>query len=100
MFATRINRLTSSLVRDILAAASLPGIISFAGGLPASEALFKADQNVLSQLPDDIWQYGQTEGEPALRQQVALRAKAMDARAWAWLLDIVAEYSAYIGHIY
>jgi DNA-binding transcriptional MocR family regulator len=77
MFATRINRLTSSLVRDILAAASLPGIISFAGGLPASEALFKADQNVLSQLPDDIWQYGQTEGEPALRQQVALRAKAM-----------------------
>ncbi|MGL4602801.1 MAG: PLP-dependent aminotransferase family protein, partial [Iodobacter sp.] len=68
------NRLTSSLVRDILAAASQPGIVSFAGGLPATEALFRPGPQVLGQLPDDIWQYGQTEGEPALRQQVAERA--------------------------
>ena len=74
MFAARINRLTSSLVRDILAAASQPGIVSFAGGLPATEALFRPGPQVLEQLPDDIWQYGQTEGEPALRQQVAERA--------------------------
>ncbi|MEJ2791929.1 PLP-dependent aminotransferase family protein [Iodobacter sp. LRB] len=77
MFAARIDRLTSSLVRDILAAASRPGVISFAGGLPASEVLFRASPQVLGQLPDDIWQYGQTEGEPALREQVAIRARAL-----------------------
>ncbi len=77
MFAARINRLTSSLVRDILAAASKPGVISFAGGLPASEALFRPSQEVLNQLPDDIWQYGQTEGEPVLREQVAIRARQL-----------------------
>ncbi|AZN36339.1 aminotransferase-like domain-containing protein [Iodobacter ciconiae] len=77
MFAARIDRLTSSLVRDILAAASRPGVISFAGGLPASEVLFRASPQVLGQLPDDIWQYGQTEGEPMLRELVAIRAKAL-----------------------
>jgi 2-aminoadipate transaminase len=77
MFAARIDRLTSSLVRDILAAASKPGVISFAGGLPASEALFRPSQEVLNQLPDDIWQYGQTEGEPVLREQVAIRARQL-----------------------
>ncbi|AMC34425.1 aminotransferase-like domain-containing protein [Janthinobacterium sp. B9-8] len=77
MFAARIDRLTSSLVRDILAAASKPGVISFAGGLPASEVLFRATPEVLGQLADDIWQYGQTEGEPALREQVAIRARKL-----------------------
>jgi 2-aminoadipate transaminase len=77
MFATRINRLTSSLVRDILAAASQPGVISFAGGLPANEALFRPDPQLLNQLPDDVWQYGQTEGEPILREQVAIRARQL-----------------------
>jgi 2-aminoadipate transaminase len=77
MFAARINRLTSSLVRDILAAASQPDVISFAGGLPAGEALFRASPQLLNQLPDDIWQYGQTEGEPVLREQVAIRARQL-----------------------
>ncbi|MFT4172722.1 MAG: PLP-dependent aminotransferase family protein [Rhodocyclaceae bacterium] len=73
MFAQRIERLTSSLVRDILAAASRPGMISFAGGLPASEVLYRPafpDANSM-----DCWQYGQSEGEPALREMIAARAR-------------------------
>ncbi len=75
MFAQRIERLTSSLVRDILAAASRPGMISFAGGLPASEALFQPTAGDFAVL--DCAQYGQTEGEPRLRELIAQRGRAM-----------------------
>ncbi|SMC25310.1 DNA-binding transcriptional regulator, MocR family, contains an aminotransferase domain [Andreprevotia lacus DSM 23236] len=75
MFARRIDRLTSSLVRDILAAATRPDMISFAGGLPAEEALYQPTLND-GKLPD-IWQYGQTEGEPRLRELVAQHARAL-----------------------
>lgn len=79
MFANRINRLTSSLVRDILAVATQPGMISFAGGLPAEEGLFRPqDAGIdLNALPDALWQYGTSEGEPALREWVAKRACSM-----------------------
>nr|WP_314899886.1 PLP-dependent aminotransferase family protein [uncultured Deefgea sp.] len=74
MLAKRIERLTSSLVRDILAVAQRPGVISFAGGLPADEALLQLDMNALSpDLLSKAMQYGPTEGERALREQVAQR---------------------------
>ncbi|TJZ67762.1 aminotransferase-like domain-containing protein [Chitiniphilus eburneus] len=76
MFAQRIDRLTSSLVRDILAAAQRPEVISFAGGLPADEALFRPDATALQALPD-VWQYGQSEGEWGLRELVAQRVRAL-----------------------
>ncbi|WP_348946198.1 PLP-dependent aminotransferase family protein [Chitinibacter sp. FCG-7] len=76
MFAQRIDRLKPSLVREILAAAQAPGVISFAGGLPAAETLFQPDFSH-SRIPDSIWQYGPSEGEPALRELVAARARAM-----------------------
>ena len=75
MFAQRINRLTSSLVRDILAAASRPGMISFAGGLPATEALYNASATEYAAL--DCAQYGQAEGEPELRELIAARGRAL-----------------------
>ncbi|KAF0814184.1 2-aminoadipate transaminase [Andreprevotia sp. IGB-42] len=75
MFARRIERLTSSLVRDILAAATRDDMISFAGGLPAEEALYQPTLPG-GKLPD-IWQYGQTEGEPALRELVAENARQL-----------------------
>ncbi|GGP19798.1 aminotransferase-like domain-containing protein [Silvimonas iriomotensis] len=75
MFAKRIERLTSSLVRDILAAASRPGVISFAGGLPAEEALYRPDPARIQDL--NCWQYGQTEGEPQLREAIAAEARAL-----------------------
>lgn len=75
MFAKRIERLSSSLVRDILASASHPDMISFAGGLPAQETLYKPDVSGL--VHEDCWQYGQSEGEPELRALIAENARAM-----------------------
>ncbi len=69
----RISRLTSSLVREILAAAQAPGMISFAGGLPSPDAM-----PILPKSPNGYdWQnpvfqqYGTSEGEPYLRKQLA-----------------------------
>lgn len=76
MFAKRIDRLKPSLVREILAAAQAPGVISFAGGLPAAETLFQPELSQLN-LPASIWQYGASEGEPALRELVAQRANRL-----------------------
>ncbi|MDQ7988895.1 MAG: PLP-dependent aminotransferase family protein [Candidatus Dactylopiibacterium sp.] len=67
--ARRCDRLTSSLVRDILAAAVQPGTISFAGGLPAADLMPALP---LATLADPaLWQYGSSEGEPAYREAVA-----------------------------
>lgn len=64
--ASRIQRLRPSLVREILSAAQARDVISLAGGLPAPEAMPEAA------LPPPGWeQYGTTEGEPALREEIA-----------------------------
>ncbi|WP_047391179.1 PLP-dependent aminotransferase family protein [Chitinibacter sp. ZOR0017] len=76
MFAPRITRLRPSLVREILAAAQSPGMISFAGGLPATETLYAPDWTQL-QLSPQLLQYGPSEGEPQLRALVAERARHM-----------------------
>ncbi len=75
MFAKRIKRLTSSLVRDILSASNRPGMISFAGGLPAEETLYHPKDVQLETL--NCWQYGPTEGEPELRELIAAHAQKM-----------------------
>ncbi|HSC78790.1 MAG TPA: PLP-dependent aminotransferase family protein [Chitinolyticbacter sp.] len=77
MFAERITRLTPSLVREILAVTQRPEVISFAGGLPAEDALFRPDPALLQGIPEGVWQYGQSEGEWRLRELVAARAAAM-----------------------
>jgi len=43
MFADRVAGLKSSAIRDILKVTARPGMISFAGGLPAPE-LFPVDE--------------------------------------------------------
>jgi 2-aminoadipate transaminase len=69
MLSRRTARLKSSLVRDILAATAQPGMISFAGGLPAAD--------LMPALPLDsfanptLCQYGSSEGESAYRTAVA-----------------------------
>ncbi|MBL8258438.1 MAG: PLP-dependent aminotransferase family protein [Candidatus Competibacteraceae bacterium] len=68
MFSERIDRLTSSLIRELLALTQKPDIISFAGGLPARDAMPLLD---LSGLPPDLSQYGTTDGEPELRAAIA-----------------------------
>src|SRR5690349_20729500 len=73
---------TSSPVRDILALTERPGVVSFAGGLPAPElfdlpGLRDAFAAVLS-APDgpSALQYSTTEGNPALREAIAERLTA------------------------
>ena len=77
MVSRRVERLTSSLIRDVLAAAQRPGMISFAGGLPASETLQLPD---FAGVPASVLQYGPSEGEPALRDAVAEQARQMGLR--------------------
>jgi 2-aminoadipate transaminase len=68
MFSERIDRLTSSLIRELLALTQKPDIISFAGGLPAREAMPPLQSD---RLPPDLSQYGTTDGEPELRAAIA-----------------------------
>jgi 2-aminoadipate transaminase len=74
MFSKRTERLTGSLIREILAVAQQADIISFAGGLPATASLPKLD---LDGMPGDLAQYGASEGEPRLRALVARYARGL-----------------------
>lgn len=73
-FSERVARLKSSLIREILAAAQRPEVMSFAGGLPAEPMLPKVDW---SEMPASIGQYGMSEGEPALREAIANEARKL-----------------------
>src|SRR5579871_4763959 len=76
----RIGDLQASAVRAMLEAAQQPEVISFAGGLPAADSF---GEIALPRANEDLWQYGPTEGEPALRAKLAdeLAAIGIDAPA-------------------
>lgn len=65
----RVADLHASPIREILAVIERPGMISFAGGLPASETFPQLDFNAVT--PAHL-QYGASEGDPALRARVAV----------------------------
>lgn len=75
-YARRTRAMRSSMVRELLTLTSQPDIISFAGGLPASE-LFPLDRfraaadTVLAHAGGHALQYGPTEGERPLREMIA-----------------------------
>ena len=73
-FSERVSRLKSSLIREILAAAQRPEVMSFAGGLPAEAMLPKVQWD---DMPMGIGQYGMSEGEPALREALAAQARSL-----------------------
>ncbi|MFD8980466.1 PLP-dependent aminotransferase family protein [Streptomyces sp. NPDC059564] len=81
-FAARAVSVGGSPVREILALTERPGVISFAGGLPAPElfdtaGLRAAYEAVLSGPgAGRALQYSTTEGAPELREAVAARARA------------------------
>ena len=77
MFSERIDRLTSSLIRELLALTQKPDIISFAGGLPAREAMPPLN---LADVPPDLSQYGATDGEPELRTAIAAQLRELGLR--------------------
>ena len=63
--ARHLTHIQPSYIREILDAATAPGVISLAGGLPASELfplqLFREALNSLSDTPE-VFQYGATQG--------------------------------------
>ncbi|ROL67051.1 GntR family transcriptional regulator [Pseudomonas protegens] len=73
-FSERVSRLKSSLIREILAAAQRPEVMSFAGGLPAEVMLPKVQWQ---DMPSSMGQYGMSEGEPQLREALAGEARKL-----------------------
>ena len=73
-FSERVSRLKSSLIREILAAAQRPQVMSFAGGLPAEVMLPTVEW---ADMPVSMGQYGMSEGEPALRAALVAQARAL-----------------------
>jgi len=75
-FATRIENLGSSVIREILKLTQQPNIVSFAGGLPAPE-FFPIDEieaayhKILHEHGKQALQYSVTEGYQPLRELVA-----------------------------
>lgn len=72
-FAQRTERMTSSVIRELLKLLEDPAIISFAGGLPAPEVFPRerielAARRVLEEHGDSALQYGATEGYRPLRE--------------------------------
>ena len=75
-YAQRTQRMASSAIRDLLKMTEIPGVISFAGGLPAPEVFpvqeFKrACDKVLRDHGPQALQYGATEGFVPLREMIA-----------------------------
>ncbi|MEZ0070339.1 2-aminoadipate transaminase [Streptacidiphilus sp. MAP12-20] len=79
---TRLGR--SDAIRDILAAAATPGVLSLAGGIPAPESfpvapLGRALDTVMSGYPTQALQYAPTEGVERMRAVLATMATATGA---------------------
>lgn len=80
-FATRLDNVETSAIRELFKLLGKPGIISFAGGFPDSAmfdvaGLREASQKALAEEPGGALQYGATEGYEPLRTQLAHFMKA------------------------
>ena len=85
-FAERTQSMMSSIIREILKLALQPDIISFAGGMPASELFLirefeEACRYVLTHDGVRALQYGITEGYPPLRQYLVEKMEEYDVPA-------------------
>lgn len=76
--AGRMAEMRTSEIREILKLTQKPGMISFAGGLPAAELfpverVAKVTEEVLARDGYRALQYSTTEGDPELREAIAER---------------------------
>jgi 2-aminoadipate transaminase len=76
LLSRRAQRLTSSVIREILKVTEQPDVISFAGGLPSpqtfpTEHIRAACDRLLTNDPSASVQYGPTEGYTPLREWIA-----------------------------
>lgn len=74
-YSSKVKNLRPSPIREILSVVKKPGMISFAGGMPAPE-IFPVDQFFIDETSmraqgQEIMQYGTTEGDPRLRRFLA-----------------------------
>jgi 2-aminoadipate transaminase len=84
-FASRLDNVETSAIRELFKLLGTPGIISFAGGFPDSamfdvEGLKEASQKALTEEPGGALQYGATEGYEPLRTQLSafMKTKGVD----------------------
>jgi len=83
-FATRLQNVETSAIRELFKLLGKPGIISFAGGFP-DPALFDVEgirtsvDAVLANNPGPVLQYGATEGYEPLREGISTFMKAKGA---------------------
>ena len=75
-FASRLDNVETSAIRELFKLLGTPGIISFAGGFPDGamfdvEGLRAASERALAEEPGGALQYGATEGYEPLRTQLA-----------------------------
>lgn len=80
LFSKRANRMRSSEIRELLKLTSMPGMISFAGGLPSPKAfpvdiIHKCIDDTFKNNPEKALQYGTTEGVTKLRRVLAERMR-------------------------
>ncbi len=75
-FATRLQNVETSAIREIFKLLGKPGIISLAGGFPDAnlfdvEGIREASVKALADNPGAVLQYGATEGHDPLRSEIA-----------------------------
>ncbi len=75
-FATRLQNVETSAIREIFKLLGKPGIISLAGGFPDAnlfdiEGIREASVKALADNPGAVLQYGATEGHNPLRGEIA-----------------------------
>lgn len=74
------SRVTASVIRELLKMTSIPGMISFAGGMPSPD-LFPAKEiagivkDVIENHPNTVLQYGRTDGEAGFKQELIKELK-------------------------
>jgi len=81
LFSKRANRMRSSEIRELLKLTQIPGMISFAGGLPNPKAfpvdiIHQCIDETLKNNSENALQYGTTEGVTKLRRVLAERMRS------------------------
>lgn len=81
----RAQKLTSSVIREILKITERPEVTSFAGGLPSPDTfpvdrVLASTQSILTTAPMPALQYGPTEGYMPLREWIAARHSSGSVR--------------------
>lgn len=98
-FASRFDGITGSAIREIFKMIAKPGMISFAGGNPASsalpdEAVAAAAQKVLQKNGKAILQYGATEGYPPFLESLESYVKPLIGSAPHQVLPVTGSSQA------